>query len=158
LRSEGIFTPPSVRGSLMVPGNIGGMAWGGSAYDPDHDLLIMPTNRLVAEVRLIPREKFAQQRAEGRNLGGGWEFAEQGGTPSGVARRFILSPGHHLPCNRPPWGTLAAVGASSGEVKWQIPLGRMFGTEKVPQAAEWGSIALGGPIVTAGSLVFMAGT
>ena len=62
LRSEGIFTPPSVRGSLIVPGNIGGMAWGGAAYDRGHDLLIIPTNRLVAEVRLIPRADFEKER------------------------------------------------------------------------------------------------
>ena len=158
LRSEGIFTPPSLRGSLIVPGNIGGMAWGGAAYDRDHDLIIIPTNRLVAEVRLIPRASFEQQRAEGRNLGGDWEFAPQRGTPYGMARRFILSPGRHLPCNRPPWGTLTAVSASSGEVKWEAPLGRFRGTEGIQQAGEWGSIALGGPIVTGGGLVFMAGT
>ncbi len=158
LRSEGIFTPPSLRGSLMVPGNIGGMAWGGAAYDRDHDLLIIPTNRLVAEVRLIPRASFEQQRSEGRSIGGDWEFAAQRGTPYGMARRMVLSPGHHLPCNRPPWGTLTAVSASTGEVKWEVPLGRLRGTEGIPQASEWGSIALGGPIVTGGGLIFMAGT
>jgi quinoprotein glucose dehydrogenase len=158
LRSDGIFTPPSLRGSLMVPGNIGGMAWGGAAYDRDHDLIIIPTNRLVAEVRLIPRASFEQQRAAGRSLGGDWEFADQRGTPYGMARRFILSPGRRLPCNRPPWGKLTAVSASSGEVKWEAPIGRFRGTEGIPEAGGWGSIALGGPIVTAGGLVFMAGT
>jgi quinoprotein glucose dehydrogenase len=157
LRSEGIFTPPSLRGSLMVPGNIGGMAWGGSAYDRDHDLLIIPTNRLVAEVRLIPRASFVQQRSESRRLGTDWEYAEQRGTPYGMARRMILSPGHHLPCNRPPWGMLTAVSASTGEVKWESPVGQLHGTEAIPQATAWGSIALGGPIVTAGGLIFMAG-
>jgi glucose dehydrogenase len=78
LRSEGIFTPPSVRGTLIVPGNIGGMAWGGAAYDRDHDVLIIPTNRLVAEVRLIPRGSFEQQRSEGRSIGGDWAFAARG--------------------------------------------------------------------------------
>jgi quinoprotein glucose dehydrogenase len=156
LRSEGIFTPPSVRGTLVVPGNIGGMAWSGTAYDRDHDLLIIPTNRLVAEVRLIPRADFEQQRSEGRSLGGDWEFAAQRGTPYGMARRMVLSPGHHLPCNRPPWGTLTAVSASSGEVKWESPIGRLH--VRIPEATGWGSIALGGPIVTGGGLIFMAGT
>jgi quinoprotein glucose dehydrogenase len=158
LRSEGIFTPPSVRGTLVVPGNIGGMAWGGAAYDRDHDLLIIPTNRLVAEVRLIPRASFDQQRSEGRKLGGDWEFAVQRGTPYGMARRMVLSPGHHLPCNRPPWGMLAAVSGSTGEVRWEAPIGRLHGTDAIPQASSWGSIALGGPIVTGGGLIFMAGT
>jgi quinoprotein glucose dehydrogenase len=157
LRSEGIFTPPSLRGSLLVPGNIGGMAWGGAAYDRDHDLLIIPTNRLVAVVRLIPRASFDKESKAGREIGGDWEFAPQNGTPYGMARHFLLSPSH-LPCNRPPWGTIAAISASSGEVKWESPLGQFPGTEKIPEASQWGSIALGGPIVTAGGLVFMAGT
>jgi hypothetical protein len=49
------------------PGNIGGMAWGGTAHDRDHDLLIILTNRLVAEVWLIPRASF-EQRSEGRRF------------------------------------------------------------------------------------------
>jgi quinoprotein glucose dehydrogenase len=75
-----------------------------------------------------------------------------------MARRFLLSPRRRLPCNRPPWGTLTAIVASTGEVKWESPLGRLSGTENVAEASQWGSISLGGPIVTAGGLVFMAGT
>ena len=86
LRSEGIFTPPSVAGSLIVPGNIGGMAWGGAAYDREHDLLIIPTNRFVAQVRLIPRADFDKEASAGRAIGGDWEFAAQRGTPYGMAR------------------------------------------------------------------------
>ncbi|HTM51519.1 MAG TPA: pyrroloquinoline quinone-dependent dehydrogenase [Bryobacteraceae bacterium] len=158
LRNEGIFTPPSLGGTLVVPGNIGGMAWGGAAYDADDDLLIIPTNRLAAQVRLIPRAAFEKERSAGRSLGGDWEFAPQRGTPYGMARRFLLSPGRHLPCNHPPWGTLTAVSASTGEVKWESPIGRFMGTEKVPKARAWGSISLGGPIATHGGLIFMAGT
>ena len=158
LRNEGIFTPPSVRGTLVVPGNVGGMAWGGAAYDRAHDLLIIPTNRLVAEVRLIPRASFDKESSEGRNLGGGWEFATQRGTPYGMARRFLLSPGHKLPCNRPPWGVLTAVSASTGEVKWETTLGRIPWTANAAEATRWGSVSLGGPIVTAGALAFQAGT
>jgi quinoprotein glucose dehydrogenase len=71
---------------------------------------------------------------------------------------LLLGPTTSLPCTPPPWGTLAAVKPSTGEVAWQVPLGQFPGTEKVPHAAEWGSLALGGPIVTAGGLVFTAGT
>ena len=158
LRSEGIFTPPSVAGSLLVPGNLGGMAWGGAAYDREHDLLIIPTNRFVAQVRLIPRADFDKEAKAGREIGGDWEFAPQRGTPYGMARRFLLAAGHRLPCNRPPWGTLTAVSASSGEVKWETPLGQFFGTEGIPEFRKFGSISLGGPMVTAGGLVFMSGT
>jgi quinoprotein glucose dehydrogenase len=152
LRSDGIFTPPSVRGSLMLPGNIGGMAWGGEAYDPQHRLLIMPVNNLASEVRLIPRAAFTGEASRGRNLGGDWEFAPQTGTPFGLARRFLRSPSG-LPCNAPPWGMLAAVDGDTGELKWKVPLGQFPGV-----AEQWGSISLGGPLVTAGGLVFMGGT
>jgi quinoprotein glucose dehydrogenase len=133
------------------------MAWGGMAHDRVNNLLIMPVNNIAAEVRLIPRGEVEAERKAGR-LGGDFEFAAQRGTPYGLVRRLLLGPKTLLPCTPPPWGTLAAVKVDTGEIAWQVPLGQFPGTEKVPQASEWGSIALGGPIVTAGGLVFMAGT
>ena len=158
LRNEGIFTPPSLQGTLIYPGYVGGMNWGGSAYDPANDLLVVPTNNLPAEVRLIPRDDFAKERSANRDLHGDWEFAPQRGTPYGMARRFLLGPKYRLPCVPPPWSTLAALNASTGEVKWQVPLGQFAGTEPIPAAKSWGSISLGGPITTAGGVTFIAGT
>ena len=153
LRSEGIFTPPSLRGSLLVPGNIGGMAWGGAAYDPTQRLLFIPANNVAAEARLIPRADFDRQAREaGRNLAGGWEFARQSGTPYGMARRFLIAPGGAI-CSAPPYGTLTAIDAETAQVRWRVPLGQFPGAP--PQL---GSPSLGGPIATAGGLVFMAGT
>lgn len=153
LRSEGVFTPPSVRGSYMSPGNIGGMAWSGTAYDKAHHILVIPTNNLAAEVRLVPRADFERERSEAaKNPDSDWEFARQEGTPYGMARRLLRSPSG-LPCNAPPWGVLNGVDGDTGELKWTVPTGQF---PKVP--ANFGSIALGGPIVTASGLVFMAGT
>ena len=151
LRNEGVFTPPSVRGSYVLPGNVGGMAWGGAAFDPGHRLLFIPTNNIGAEVRLISRADFEREReTEGRKVNGDWEFAAQRGTPYGMARRLLLSPGG-LPCIAPPWGVLNAVDADTGELKWTTPTG-------IFRAGIPGSISLGGPVATAGGLVFMAGT
>ena len=153
LRNQGVFTPPSVGGSYILPGNVGGMAWSGAAFDPGHRLLLIPTNNIGAEVRLIPRADFDSQReTEGRNINGDWEFAEQRGTPFGMARRLLRSPGG-LPCNAPPWGVLNGVDADTGKLKWTTPTGSL-----TPGVTPAGSISLGGPIVTAGGLVFMAGT
>jgi quinoprotein glucose dehydrogenase len=157
LRTEGFFTPPSLGGTLVTPGNVGGMAWGGAAYDRRLDALILPVNNLAAEVRLIPRDKVEEERKAGR-LSGDFEFAPQRGTPYGMVRRFLLAPKAKLPCTPPPWGTLTAVKASTGAVLWQVPLGQFGGAESLPEATQWGSIALGGPIATAGGLVFTAGT
>jgi quinoprotein glucose dehydrogenase len=157
LRADGFFTPPSIEGTLVVPGNIGGMAWGGMAHDRVNRLLIVPVNNLAAEVRLVPRDKVDAERQAGR-LSADFEYAPQRGTPYGIVRRFLLAPKTRLPCTPPPWGTLAAVRTETGEIAWQVPLGQFPGSELMPEAAQWGSIALGGPIVTAGGLVFTAGT
>ena len=157
LRADGFFTPPSLRGSLLVPGNVGGMAWGGMAHDRPNGLLIMPVNNLAAEVRLLPRADAETERASGR-LDGDFEYAAQQGTPYAVIRRLLRGPKTGLPCTPPPWGTLAAVNPTTGAIAWQVPLGQFPGLDQVPDAARWGSIALGGPIATAGGLVFTAGT
>jgi quinoprotein glucose dehydrogenase len=157
LRSDGFFTPPSLKGTLVIPGNVGGMAWGGIAHDRVNDLLIMPVNNLAAEVRLIPRDRVQAERQAGR-LSGEFEYHPQLGTPYGMVRRFLLGPTTHLPCTPPPWGTLVAVRPATGEVAWQVALGQFPGTDKIPNMENSGSIALGGPIVTAGGLVFTAGT
>lgn len=155
LRTGPIFTPPSIAGTLLVPGNIGGQNWAGSAYDPVNDLLVLPTNHLATEVRLIARADLQGVRASKRErkIDGDWEIAPQHGTPYGMMRRFLLSP-KRIPCTPPPWGTLVAITASTGEKRWEVPLGQF--SSKLP--AKWGSISLGGPIITAGGIVFQAGT
>lgn len=52
-----------------------------------------------------------------------------------------------LPAIKPPWGTLSAIDLNTGDYLWRIPLGGPSGTEQY-----------GGPIVTAGGLVFIAAT
>lgn len=155
LHTGDIFTPPSLEGTLDLPSVVGGMNWGGAAYDKNHDLLILPSNHIAGVVRLIPREEFDGRIREtrARKLNGDWEFARQRGTPYGMMRRILLSP-KGIPCTAPPWGTLLAIKASTGEKQWEVPLGQI--DPKMPE--KYGSIALGGPIVTAGGLVFQAGT
>ena len=146
LRNDGIFTPPSLKGSLILPGNVGGMHWGGAAWDVDHGLLIVPTNNLAAVIRLIPRDQFSEERKANRT---GAEMTAQKGAPYGMSRQLLRAPSG-LPCTAPPWGTLAAIDAATGALKWQVPLGEMRG-----MPGKLGSINLGGPIVTAGGLVFI---
>ncbi len=146
LRNEGMFTPPSVTGTLSFPGNIGGMHWGGGVFDAASGLLIVPTNRLAAAMRLVPRERLAEYRKANPD----WETTAQLGAPFAMSRQFLLSPSG-LPCTPPPFGTLTAVDLSTGDVRWEVPLGKM----PVPGAQpEWGSINLGGPMLVDG-LVFI---
>ena len=155
LRNEGIFTPPSLKGTLMVPGNVGGMTWSGYAFDPQRSLLVTNTNNLVAWARLIPRAKYDQPGAHDNEDA---DHGDQTGAPYGMARRFLQSPSD-LPCSAPPWGLLTAVDMAEGKIRWQVPLGSMqdFGGAHA-QPIPPGSISLGGPIVTAGGIVFIAGT
>jgi quinoprotein glucose dehydrogenase len=147
-RSEGIFQPPAVRDSLMQPGNAGGLNWGGIAFDPRRQLAVANTMNLPFVVALIPRAQLAQQQSSGQYPG--WEFAPQRGTPYGM-RRKIFQSALGIPCVKPPWGQLAAVDMQHGTIKWQIPLGVSPYIHRTI-----GMPAIGGPIVTASGLIFIA--
>ena len=163
-RSEGIFTPPSLRGTVVFPGNVGGVNWGSAAYDPVRHLLLMNANRLATLVRLIPREHLALEAQEAtvdERIRA--ELALQAGTPYAMRRAPLLSPSG-TPCNPPPWGTLVAVDLFSGRTVWDVPLGsvasgfwkRLLIRLFRPELLTAGSPNLGGPIATAGGLVFTA--
>jgi quinoprotein glucose dehydrogenase len=148
-RSEGIFTPPSLQGTIVFPGNAGGVNWSSSAFDPQRHLLIMNTNHLAMWVKLIERDKLAglySERKQNRMEG---EFARQTGAPYAMYREPFLSP-KGTPCTPPPWGTTTALDLFSGKKVWDVPLGS-YSTE-----LQTGTVNFGGPIVTAGGLVFTA--
>lgn len=154
-RAGDIYTPPSTQGSVFFPGNVGGINWGGMAYDPTRNLLFAGTNRLATVVRLIPREEYGKTMMAGRENRLKGEFTAMAGAPYGMYREALLAP-TGAPCNAPPWGTLAAVDLGTGELKWETPLGNIPQLGLFPKAKEWGSINLGGPIATAGGLAFVA--
>ncbi|QQS49359.1 MAG: pyrroloquinoline quinone-dependent dehydrogenase [Acidobacteriota bacterium] len=156
LRNEGIYTPPSLKGTLAIPGNVGGMNWSGMSFDPVRNLLFVNTNHIPFEVKLIPRDEFNRMRETGATNRVKGEFGRQLGTPYAMYREPLMSP-TGVPCAPPPWGLLTAVDLGTGEVRWESPLGRipqlgLFGDK----SKDWGSINLGGSMVTAGGLVFIA--
>lgn len=153
LRSAGIFTPPSLRGTVVYPGFLGGMEWGGVAFDPGSGLLITNTNRLATVATLIPAEAIttAGVDADAKSI-----VVRQTPAPYGVRREVLLSP-LGIPCTPPPWGVLHAVDANTGEVRWEVPLGTVQDLSFVPAPKRWGSVNLGGPVIT-GGLVFIAAT
>jgi quinoprotein glucose dehydrogenase len=156
LRSEGIFTPASTApGTLLTPGNAGGMNWGGPAYDPSRQLMIVNVNTVPQIVILVPRK--AIQGVEGITLTPGKDVAAQIGTPYGARREWLLSP-WGAPCTAPPWGELVAVEMSAGKVRWRIPLGSIEDQLPIPIPLNYGTPNIGGPVVTAGGLIFIAAT
>ena len=149
-RSGDIFIPPSLQGTLVFPSNVGGVNWGSAAYDPQRHLLFVDTNRLPMFVKLIPRAELDAARknaTDSDRLHG--EFARQTGAPYAMFRTPLLSPSG-LPCNPPPWGTVAAVDLFEGKKVWDVPLGSFI------PGMNTGTITLGGPMVTAGGIVFTA--
>jgi quinoprotein glucose dehydrogenase len=129
------------------------MNWSGSAFDPSRQLLVVNSNVLPAKVRLIPRDEFTDRSRRTED----GDYAAQAGTPYGLFRRVLQGPSG-FPCNRPPWGVLTAVDLSAGTIKWQVPLGSMQGFGRSNTEVGPGSVSLGGPIATAGGLVFIGGT
>jgi quinoprotein glucose dehydrogenase len=139
LRYDGLFTPPSLEGSLEFPGNVGGANWGSGAYDSGRGLLFVAANRIATAVRLIPRAVYDSKDHGETGQRWGVEYAPQRGTPFGMARRTFLA--IDGPCNVKPWGALAAIDVATGKLRWETPT--------MP--------SLGGPLAVNG-VVFFGGT
>jgi quinoprotein glucose dehydrogenase len=155
LHSEGMFTPPSLQGTIERPGYAGGSNWGGGAWDPQRQLLIANVMDLPLVVALIPRDQFETQRDSGAY--DGWEFARQAGTPYGMRRKALMSP-LGVPCTAPPWGKLVAVDLAQGKIAWDRPLGTSRDVAPWPFWSTQGVPNFGGPLTTAGGLIFIGAT
>ena len=130
----------------------GGSNWGSVAYDPASNLLVANTMNLVGMAQVIPRADFAAVA----KANPGDQATAQRGTPFGMRRKILMS-FLGVPCNPPPWGELSAIDLATGEIRWRVPLGQV---KKGPfyTFESWGSPNIGGPVVTAGGLVFIAAT
>jgi quinoprotein glucose dehydrogenase len=148
-RNEGLYTPPSLEGSIVYPFDGGGINWGGVAIDPQ-DVVYVNTSRLVHVVTLIPRADYAAAKAAEP----GKEISPQLGTPYAMKREVLLSP-FGAPCNRPPWGTLAALDLRHKRLLWHVPLGSSEDLLPLGLALATGTPNFGGPVATAGGLVFI---
>lgn len=149
-RSEGIFTPPSEQGTILFPFTGGGANWGGMAFDPASQTMYVNTSRAAHIVTLIPRDKFAEAKAAEPNK----EISPQTGTAWGMKRDILLSP-IDLPCNKPPFGMLHAIDLNDGTIKWESVLGTVRDLAPVPLPWKTGTPNFGGPVVTAGGIVFI---
>jgi quinoprotein glucose dehydrogenase len=153
LTGTSIFSPPSLEGIAAVPGNVGGMNWSGFAWDAAHQHLIVAVSNLIYRVQLIPRDQFIA----GNHGSFRAELGPQLGTPYAMARAPLRAPSGAL-CTPPPWGELVSVDLATGTIVWRTPLGSL--DEVIPGIGKVapGSILLGGPIVTAGGLIFIGGS
>lgn len=154
LRAEGLYTPPSEQGTLAYPFTGGGANWGSAAFDPMRNLLIVNMSNVGAFVRLT---KKTGDEAMSGEIEDGAEFAPMEGAPYSMQRAPLLSP-LGLPCTPPPWGILAAIDLASGEIVWRQTLGTTEDLTPGGVALGLGTPAIGGPIATAGGLIFIGAT
>jgi quinoprotein glucose dehydrogenase len=151
MRYDGLFTPPSEQGTLLFPSALGGGNWGGAAFHPESNLLIIKASNLATRLKFVPKSDGDDDEPVTDYL-----TRPLKGTPYKMVGEVFVAPSG-IPCTPPPWGTLTAIDMDSGEQRWQVPLGQVkrFG---INSPAAWGSPNIGGPIVTAGSLIFVAAT
>lgn len=143
-RNEGLFTPPSLAGTVLAPTTGGGANWGGVTIDPVSGRLFVNSSRAAEVITLVPRATGPLPRG----------VAPAEGSPYGVTRKALLSP-LGLPCNRPPWGALTAIDLNEGRRAWEAPLGTTSTLAPLRIALPWGTPNLGGAITTAGGLIFI---
>ncbi len=138
LDSGPAFNPPSLQGTVVMPGFHGGATWSGASFDPETGLLYVNSNNQPNIVTLVEQPEGASTRYK---ITGYHKFLDQEGYPA----------------IEPPWGQLHAINLNSGEIQWQVTLGEYpeLTARGIPQT---GTENFGGTIVTAGGLVFIGGT
>lgn len=159
-RNEGLFTPPSLRGSIEMPGHNGGANWGSSAVDPQKGMMFIVSKELPTLIKL-------QVPGDGRGERGGVGAGGPGAAPA--ARRpestgFIryTSPidfmfqSNGLSAIGPPWSQLTAYDLNTGEIKWHVPNGGVTALEQRGNRDTGAHFPRGGVVVTASGLIFVA--
>jgi glucose dehydrogenase len=101
----GLYTPPTERGTIAVPGNTGGASWSGAAVDPETNTLYVGTQRIPTLIQIRKPEPWQ----------GTYDYI---GLPS-----YVPGP-RGLPLLKPPFGSIVAIDMNSGEHRWRIPVGR----------------------------------
>lgn len=151
-RAEGLFTPPSETGTILLPFTGGGANWGGAAYDPTRNLLVVNMSNVAHHVTLFRSDKLERMREVYHDQ----EVSPQEGAPFGMKRELLLS-SLRLPCTPPPWGVIAGVNIASGNIVWRKTIGTTEELSSGP-AIRLGTPSLGGPIITGGGLIFIGAT
>jgi len=158
---KGPYTPPSENGTIVFPGNLGMFEWGGISVNPDRQVAVMNPMALPFVSKLIPRGPGNPIWPEGGVKGTGTEsgIQPQYGVPYGVEINAFLSP-LGLPCKQPAWGYIAGVDLDNHQIAWKKRVGTI--RDSLPGIPlppfKLGVPMLGGPISTAGNVMFLAGT
>lgn len=152
---QGQYTPPSLTGSIIYPGNVGVFNWSGIAVDPARQAIFTSPNYLAFVSRLVPREQVEGQAGSASEQG----LQANQGAPYAVELGPLLSV-FGLPCQAPPWGEVAGIDLGSQQVVWQHRNGTTRDSMPfdLPIPLRVGVPALVGPTTTAGGVSFLSGT
>jgi len=146
---RGMFTPPSLQGTIMLPGHNGGANWGGTAVDPDNGLLYVASKDLPTTANLTPPDENSRGRP------GAVPGAEEGFVPYTVPIDFMIQ-SNGLSAIGPPWSIITAYDLNEGEILWQVPNGNVAALARFGITNTGSHAPRGGLVVTAGGLLFVA--
>jgi quinoprotein glucose dehydrogenase len=159
--NQGPFSPyilkqgDSIKMTALFPGSIGGVNWGGTAIDPTTGYVFVNTQDEASLGWMEERTNAQGVKSYARSSiwGGASRFQWSEGTRGG---NLYPSGEKAWPCQRPPWGHMIAVNANTGDIAWKVVFGV---TDDLPAGKQnTGRYSMGGPIVTAGGLVFIGAT
>lgn len=154
LRYEGQYTPPSVQGSLIYPGNVGVFNWGSVSLDPVRQLLFTSPNYMAFVSKLVPRaEVAAGSKRESETSG----VQPNTGAPYAVIMHPFMSP-LGVPCQAPAWGYVAGIDLTTNKVVWKHKNGTSRDSSPIPIGLPIGVPSMGGSMVTGGGVGFLSGT
>ncbi|MEE3635511.1 glucose/quinate/shikimate family membrane-bound PQQ-dependent dehydrogenase [Pseudomonas sp. AL 58] len=154
LRYEGQYTPPSLQGSLVYPGNVGVFNWGSVSVDPVRQLLFTSPNYMAFVSKLVPRADVAAGSKRESETSG---VQPNSGAPYAVIMHPFMSP-LGIPCQAPAWGYVAGIDLNKGKVVWKHKNGTSRDSSPLPIGLPIGVPSMGGSIVTASGLGFLSGT
>jgi quinoprotein glucose dehydrogenase len=141
LRRGPAFNPPSLEGTVVIPGFHGGANWSGASFDPTTGVLFVNSNNVPNIITLVEAGNGKQPRHGPYDHTGYIQFRDAEGYPA----------------IKPPWGELNAINLNTGEFEWRVPLGE-YPELTARGISQTGTETFGGTIVTAGGLVFIGGT
>ncbi len=172
VRNEGLFTPPSLQGSVELPGHNGGANWGSSAVDPSRGEFYVVAKNMPTLLRLVlsneeptaggaagggPASPIVSKEQASQLMAAAKEAASKGSVRYNSPYDFLLSPTTGMTALGTPWSEITAYDLNTGEIKWRVPHGTVAAPSEVGIGANSGShMPRGGPLVTAGGLVFVA--
>jgi quinoprotein glucose dehydrogenase len=151
-RYEGRYTPPSLQGTIVYPGNFGTFNWGSVAVDPERQIMFGMPTYLAFTSRLVPAAEIPPKDASEKGSEQGLNRNE--GAPYGVFMGPFLSP-VGIPCQAPPWGYVTGVDLTTGKMIYKHRNGTVYDMTPLPLPLKVGVPGIGGPMLTRGGVAFL---